>query len=263
MWPATAWDDLDWDGTSARGWTVMGRVRERQRQSVYHRGAAEARLRSNASFMRLMTPAVIQQDYEDRLMAGWRGNFSVLAFLFALPDEPSFRTLDLRGDYYNVRTGDTWDLFFPGYYHSDTVAMERAVGAKPVGEKFTADWYFNPQDFNMLREHIEHSTNGAWSFSGGADLVLINAYVPDHGVPVVDWSSVQSGSVAPTGAESLSAAIEKISRDLEDATEDPSYGVASLVNPPVPSKADSAAKKVMIGALGGVLAALGTSHLGL
>lgn len=31
MWAATAWDDDDWDGARARGWTVMGRLYERQK----------------------------------------------------------------------------------------------------------------------------------------------------------------------------------------------------------------------------------------
>lgn len=241
----------------------MGRCRDRQRTSVGARRAAKIRIKENADSMRMMTAALVQQDYEDRLTAAWRGNFSVLAFLFAFPDEPCMEALDLRGDYFDIRTGDTWDLFFPGYYKSSHRVMEVAVGAQPVGAAHTSDWYFSSHEFDSLRRQIEEATFGTWTFSGAADLVLLNVWIPDHGKPVVDWDSVQFGSLAASGDGSLKSVVERISRDLERGEEDASYGVSSVVNPPVPPGQDSTPKKVLIGAAGGILAAIGKSHLGL
>jgi hypothetical protein len=46
MWPATAWDDAEGEGTGARGWTVMGRLYERQ--LVLRRAADETRERDGS-----------------------------------------------------------------------------------------------------------------------------------------------------------------------------------------------------------------------
>jgi hypothetical protein len=43
MLPATAWDDADWKGAKARGWTVMGRLRERERPRRVEIANAEQR----------------------------------------------------------------------------------------------------------------------------------------------------------------------------------------------------------------------------
>ncbi|MGV1005853.1 MAG: hypothetical protein ACOYEV_14065 [Candidatus Nanopelagicales bacterium] len=76
MWPATAWDDRDWDrgNVRARGWTVMGRVRERQRELIEARRQAKRRISADAGRMHMMTPALIEQQYRDRLAANWRGS---------------------------------------------------------------------------------------------------------------------------------------------------------------------------------------------
>lgn len=261
MWPATAWDDSDWGSSQARGWSVMSRLRERQ--SAHHRLRREAqrRIDESASHMRMMTAAVMEQDYQDRLAAGWRGGWSVLAFLFAMPDDPNIDALDLRGDYFDVRTGQRWDLFFPGYYRSKNAGLERGLGSRPVGKQFTSDWYFNANDFNTLRDHLQSESLGQWSYSGAADLVLVNVWIPDAGTPTIDWASTQSGSIqAP---ETLAKAIENISRDLEENTEDASYGIGSVTRPSVRKSDDGTAKKVMIGALAGIVAAIGKGQIGL
>lgn len=211
-----------------------------------------------------MTAAVMEQQYQDRLAASSKGNYTVLAFLFAMPDEPVMKALDERGEYFDIRTGDTWDLFFPGYFRSDQDDFERRAGSQPIGSLFTEGWYFSPDSFDVLRCHVERETEGRWVYSGGADLLLINAYVPHQGDANIDWASIQSATLTgPDAKTQLSGAIEKITGDLERGEEDPSYGISSLVGPAETIAADGTAKKVMIGAAAGILAAFVKSRLGL
>lgn len=192
MRAATAWDDADWEGAHARGWTVMGVLR--QRQDLHRKQATEARRRPaearTTERLLSLSAASIQADYEDAIRARWQGGPTVLAFLFAHPDSDAIRMLDVRGDYFDQRTGDTWDLFFPGYYKSTQAArFEDETGARAVDVGYTDGWYFNARDFNMLREHVERASQGRWAFSGGTDLVLINGWMPDSGEPEIDWAS--------------------------------------------------------------------------
>src|SRR5437016_2820961 len=124
MLPATAWDDADWGGTGARGWTVMGRLRERQAQLRRDATAARERVNERRSTVGMITAASMAADYQESIRARWHGGPTVLAFLFGHPDSETIRTLDARGEYFDHRTGDTWDLFFPGYYRSRNAALE-------------------------------------------------------------------------------------------------------------------------------------------
>lgn len=148
MWPATAWDDADWDGNHARGWTVMRTLKERQQAHLREAAAARQRTTEREGKAFWMTAAVMQQAYEDEIKARCRGGPTVLAFLFAHPDSDAIRMLDVRGEYFDVRTGDTWDLFFPGYYRSTKGrAFEQQAGAQPIGHGFGIDWYFSVNGF--------------------------------------------------------------------------------------------------------------------
>jgi hypothetical protein len=202
-----------------------------------------------------MTGTLSERQYRDRLAAASQGNYTVLAFLFAMPDEPVMKALDKRGEYFDIRTGDTWDLFFPGYFRSDKDEyFERQAGSKPIGRRFAGGWYFSPDSFNSLRSHIEQQTRGSWRYSGSAELLLINAYVPHRGAVNIDWASIQSATLTgPDARTQLATAIEKITGDLEYGEEDPSYGISTLVRPDETAPVDGTAKKVMIGAASGIL----------
>jgi hypothetical protein len=269
MWATTAWDDPEWSGNQARGWTVMGRLRERQ--LLHHKEAADARRRiarreAKSSVTTVEYMALISQEIVDSIKARWQGGPTVLAFLFAPPDSDAIRMLDARGKYFDVRTDDTWDLFFPGYYQSTKgSAFERQKGALPIGKDYTGDWYFSPAGFNDLRVRIEQSSENRWQYSGGTDLVLINGWLVEQGEPVIDWASTISGQVTDqsTGIETLTLGnvIERITRDLEAATEDKSYGVAEITDEPV-APASHAGRDFMIQALSGIAAALAAKQLG-
>jgi hypothetical protein len=262
MWVATAWDD-----EHARGWTVMDRLRERQERLHNQAETARRRLANPHGIYDLVVVAPDVRAYEDRIRAQWRGGPTVLAFLFAHPDSDVIRSLDARGDYFDKRTGDTWDLFFPGYYRSQKGGdFEGQAGSHPVGRSFADDWYFNAGDFNTLREHVERSSHGRWRYSGGADLVLVNGWMPDTGEPIIDWHSTLSGELtdrdAGTSTLALSGLVERITRDLELAIEDPNYGVAAVVDAPAAERA-SLIRDLTVNALGGIAAALGARGLGI
>jgi hypothetical protein len=269
MYPATAWDDAEF--ARVRGWTVMGRLREHQQ--TRSRAAEDARRRLAARpqpgepVYHQVSLARQQQEYEDSIRARWRGGPTVLAFLFAHPDSDAVQMLDTRGDYFDCRTGDTWDLFFPGYYKSTRgQGYEVEAGARPVGRDFTRDWYFDPEGFNALRGHVERSSDRRWVYSGGTDLVLVNGYFVEGGAPTIDWISTISGQVTDSAIGiktlALSEVIERMTRDLETAMEDPAYGVGALTGEP-PAEQHTATRDFVINALAAIAAELAKRAMGM
>lgn len=173
--------------------------------------------------------------------------------------------LNRRGAYFDIRSGNTWDLFFPGYYRSEDQGFENhVVGTRPVGDQYAKDWFFNERDFDLMRQHVEDSTGQRWQYSGGSDLILVNAYVPEWGEPTVDWESIQSGVVHPP--ESLASIIERITGDLEHGYEDSAYGVSSVMNPANTDGRNSnrnTARDFMVQALAGIASSLGSKAMGM
>lgn len=175
------------------------------------------------------------------------------------------RMLDARGEYFDQRTGNTWDLFFPGYYKSDNF-KEVEVGARPAGHDFGASWYFNASEFNALRARVERASAGRWSYSGEVDLVLVNGLLVQDGKPVIDWASTISGPITDpsTGTRTLTLAgvVELVTRDFESAAEDASYGVGEVTDGPTPIQGHGG-RDFTLNALAGIAAALGTRAVGL
>ena len=190
----------------------------------------------------------------------------VLAFVFAHPDSDTMQMVDAGGDYFDQRTGDTWDLFFPGYYKSSKVNHSgKPTRSRRVGRCYTNDWYFSANGFNMLREYVERSSAGRWQYSGDVDLVLVNGWRVEGSDPIVDWVSTISGQItdqmAGTKTLTLGGVVERITRDIQAAAEDPSYVVGVLTH--VSATPDShIVRDFMINALGGIAAALGAKAFG-
>lgn len=260
MYPATAWDG------DAREWTVLGRLRGRQRELVAERAAARKRINEAGRYAHMMTAALMERQMRDELSARWSGGFIVLAMLFSHPDSSAMRSLDERGDYFDIRSGETWDLFFPGYYRSTRGAhFESQCGARPVGRRFAGDWFFNPREFDRFRDQIETSANGLWHYSGETDLVLTTAYVPDKGEVTVDWESVVSGQLTDPGTGvqtmTLSAVVESLTRDILSGMADERYGVGPVVAA-APPASRSNGRDFVVSVLAEIAAALATKPLG-
>jgi hypothetical protein len=246
----------------------MSALRRRRDENARRRRTAEKRQAERVGTTSMMSGALLDEIQNDWFWANWRGGPSVLAFLFAHPDSPAIIKLDQRGEYFNCRTGSTWDLFFPGYYASGKHGLESQIGAKPVGQNFAFSWYFNPQEFDAMRQYIEQMSEGKWRYSGGTDLVLIDVWISDTGDPTVYWESTVGGELSNVeeGLQTLGlpAVVERITRDFDDQAESTTYGVAEVVTPSSsPPVRPSMAQNVMTGALSGIIAALFKSATGL
>lgn len=195
----------------------------------------------------------------------WQGHPIVVAFLFAHPGSDAMQMVDARGNYFDTRTGDTWDLYFPGYHRSSRGHQPELADLRPVGDAYASEWYFSPASFNKIRSEIERSSARRWEYSGGTDLVLTNGWVLPGGDLTVDWASTISGQVSDrqAGINTLTLAnvIERITRDLEYAIEDSSYGVSEVTGGP-PSTGGHITRDFMVNALAGIAAALAAHTLG-
>jgi hypothetical protein len=151
-----------------------------------------------------------------------------VALLFAAPNEPAIARASDRKDYFEVRTGDLWDLFFAGYYrwgrdHYDPDG--EAVSSEPDGPWFSA------REFNEFRRSVERQADGRWVYSGDVDLVLINAFLVPGGEPIIDWESTVGRSLTdPNGhyvGVSIAGVIEAVSRGIEQGYESPDWNLPS------------------------------------
>lgn len=268
MLPATTWNDNDWGNVRARGWSVVARLELRQQRLKSELTDARRRQaeRARSNRLQMMTAASMQHIKNDAALIRNSTECSVVALLFAPPDTDAIRILDSRGGQLDVRSGDTWDLFFAGYYKSKDPQLESSVGAVRAGERWARDWWFNGADFDHLRRYIEDMCKRKWVYSGKTDLVLITAYVSAKGSVTIDWDSVQSGSVtdAQDGTSSLTLGeiVQRISDDLEQDIQDAAYGVGAVTSP-VNETGDSTGKKIVIGAIAGIAAAFGKSAMGM
>jgi len=101
---------------------------------------------------------------------------SIMGLLFARPeckiakDEiiPSLR-------YFDVRSGDNIDIFFPGYVEADQANTKCAL--HDVG---AMKWMFDEKLFNEARRDLENRTK--WKYSGEADFLLANVKLVDKDV---------------------------------------------------------------------------------
>ncbi|MEU0075391.1 hypothetical protein ABZ027_38555 [Streptomyces sp. NPDC006332] len=281
---------ISWDKEPARAWTVLGQLHRRQQEQ--HTASVATRLSLKKKYRRdwkakmrargvPLRPGEIPPDFlklkqeyiEAREKTRCVTPF-LLAFLFAQPDSEEIRTLAARGGYFDHRTGDTWDLFFPGYYISTSgSSFERQTGARPLcgpddlarGEN-SGEWYFDPKAFNDLRRKVELQSDRRWKYSGETDLVLVNGYMPELGEITIDWSSTISGRIDHrdrTAGLTLSGAIERITGDLESKIEDQSYGVPEIVLPHLAAAEPSTMRDFVLNALAGIVSTLLSKAAGL
>ncbi|HEX8750128.1 MAG TPA: hypothetical protein VF732_03365, partial [Nitrospira sp.] len=201
----------------------------------------------------------------DKVDAAWHGSATVIALLFGFPESAPMEELGSRRAYFDYRTGDNWDLFFPGYFQP---TPEQGLGKRDqvLASEAGNGWNFDPLAFNLMREHVEE--HSGWEYSGETDLVLIGCYLVEEGEPIVDWDLTLSGNVTDsamgTKTLNLGAVIENISRDLANAVEDPDWGVSRVVNPSKPEgMLPRLEREAFIKAVAGIAAALALKPLGL
>lgn len=150
---------------------------------------------------------------------------TVVALLFATPDSPLIRTAESRRDYFDARTDDLWDLYFPGYYRWGHMPGGRRLSGESDGPQFT------PVAFNEMRGFVQQ--NGSWRYSGDADLVLVNCYLGGGSEPLVDWESLQGGALVDADGRyrqmSLGGVIERLTEGIEEGFESSDWNVGEAL----------------------------------
>lgn len=251
MLPVTSWDQLGRGGRDymldgRQAWSVMDRLRYRgsQRRPTSSGGPE------------------------------WQ---TIVAMAFAPPPADAVDLLDAGGGVLDVRSGDRWDLFFPGYFKSSwhnerkfsKLVLPTGMGGhmprsdirrrRPAGQDFLDNWYFNPDSFDAMRREVEDQSRGRFVYRGRPTLVVVQAIYDAGGEPEVDWPSLAAGPLSDgrhrVRSLSLSEVVHRISTDLEQGDEDPNWGVGAVLSPQGSERSRrSAAADIGIAAAGGTLA---------
>ncbi len=151
----------------------------------------------------------------------------LVSIVFAEPASLVISDLKTNRAFWDEMTGESWDLFFAGYYqfgsHGDRQPVH--VGRHPRQENA---WRFSPRMFHQFLTEVEdairhaHDPQASWRFSGTADLISFMVY---GGEP--DWASLRGvdlcGTTAPQeGRHPLGEAVEGLRR-WQDEDPDPEY----------------------------------------
>jgi hypothetical protein len=102
---------------------------------------------------------------------GRKALIRMVGILFARPDSSlGAKEIIPNLDYFHVRSGQHIDFFCAGYGADDLKDPDREsqITVGNVG------WQFNVKRFNSISEEVAARTN--WKYSGGADLILTNAF---------------------------------------------------------------------------------------
>jgi hypothetical protein len=135
----------------------------------------------------------------------------LVGLVFVQPDSRVIQTAEGRKDYFDAWTGESWDLYFPGYYRWGSMPSGRRLTAQADGPQFS------PIAFDELRRVVEGNSN--WRYSGDCDLVVVNTFLVSEAEPIVDWASLLGGPLVDPNdayrALSLGGVIEAISQAVE------------------------------------------------
>ena len=186
---------------------------------------------------------------------------TVVILVFAYPGSWSAKQRIERQDYFDIRSGDDWDVFFPGYYRYGSMGDPNQV-------ELDEYWGFSPRAYDGFRRDLEVRTVRRWRFSGESELVALNAFLTPVG-PTVDFASVVSGPLSEhdigVTTRTLAQAIERLGQQFDDDSDDADYGLSDVFSAVrvEPKPNDGAFSKIGVGAAGGVAAAIVRHALGL
>lgn len=150
----------------------------------------------------------------------------LVSIVFAEPASLVISDLKTNRAFWDEMTGESWDLFFAGYYQYGSHDDPRPIrlGRPARGEE---PWMFSPRRFHEFLTEIEHAITRAqpqpsWRFSGAADLISFMVY---DGTP--DWASLRAVDLCSTttpqqGRHPLGQVVEGLRR-WQDEEPDPAY----------------------------------------
>lgn len=254
MIPAVCWFEND----ERSGWHKSVERRMRERARVSEKQPQNADGDAAVSYEEALIHAQQPSD-------GPRPNFSVAVFVMCQPDSAPAHELRRRRPYFDVRTGDDWDVFFPGYFQGRTMDDPNEI-------LLDGGWGFSPRAFNDFRRVLESKTARRWTYSGGSDLILLDMVTMPDGFVTGDYASVLSGPMTDswtgTSTLTLGEVIEAISQDLETDAQDSAYGVSEVVGRGELARRDvrtrkPALRELAVGTAAGILSQIGAQALGL
>ena len=139
----------------------------------------------------------------------------LVSVVFANPSSLVITDLDSNRVLWDELTGESWDLFFAGYYRYGGYEDRRPVQLDRNQQRGDS-WMFSPRMFAEFMSDMEQSMARArldevWRFSGSADVVSFMVY---GGEP--DWHSLRAVELcelgAPDGAPRLGRVVEGLRR---------------------------------------------------
>jgi hypothetical protein len=139
----------------------------------------------------------------------------LVSIVFAQPSSVVVRDLNTNRAFWDELTGESWDLFFAGYYawggHGDDHPVDLGQPVAPG-----VNWSFSPRRFGELLSAVESGLASSgipdtWRFSGCADVVSLMVYGGDP-----DWPSLRGVELGttegPSDRPALGHAIEGLRR---------------------------------------------------
>jgi hypothetical protein len=86
---------------------------------------------------------------------------------------------------WHYRSGNYIDFYFAGFTDFQQEPETKSLQVSMPGR---GTWFYSPKTFDSYRKQIEEKTN--WKYSGGSDLILVNAYrKSDLDEPIIDFSN--------------------------------------------------------------------------
>jgi hypothetical protein len=149
----------------------------------------------------------------------------LVSIVFAEPASLVISDLATKRSFWDELTGESWDLFFAGYYQYGSHGDRSPVQVAPDPGREGA-WQFSPRMFHQLLQDVEFSARRAqqrsWRFSGSADLASFMVYGGDP-----DWASLRSvelcGTTAPDNTDATLGRVIEGLRRWQTEEPDPRY----------------------------------------
>lgn len=154
----------------------------------------------------------------------------LVSVVFSQPASLAISDLSVNRVFWDELTGESWDLFFAGYYAYGGHGDAHPICVDPDPSRGGA-WHFSPNRFHELLRDVERAMQRSglrqqWRFSGEADLVSFMVY---GGEP--DWPSLRSvqllGRFGAQDAPSLGRVIEGLRR-WQDEEPDAEFAPGSI-----------------------------------
>lgn len=156
-------------------------------------------------------------------------NVRLVCLVFARPDIPLADEIFASLPYFDRRSGEHSNFYFGGIREHPVGGGTRTGDQRVKMEPGRMGWVFNPTDFNEFRAQVEAVSE--WEYSGGTDLILMNARVTG-GAAMLDFGSTVSWRLEELKRdgvfETVSTLFEQVCRFADKSQgDDPTWGFSN------------------------------------